>query len=485
MSEWRQALALLGALTLARVALIPLFDLTPQEAYYHLYAENLSLSYYDHPPVAGWLIYLSTLAFGKTVWGVRVVALLGGLGLQLAFYRLVVLLLPRSRRVPAFVLFVTTPLATGLSLMACPDVPLALFWALALVALATAIFRQRPRSWLWAGVAMGLAFDSKYTGILLQAGLLLFLVLSRRHRHWLRTPWPWASFALAQTIALPVYIWNVQHGFASFQFQIAGRFESGVRFDPVTIPSLALTQSVLVGPFLFFAFLAATWQELRRRPRAGGGEGERSLFLLAFSTPLLLICLSASMLLWVKINWLLPAYVAGTALTAVWCGRRLLRWHLVWAILFHVFLVVELVFYPWPVQGDDTWYGWRQLGQQVERLSADYPGAFLFSTDSYKTAAELMFYTDLKVYGLNIIGYDALQLDYLGDDLSALAGRDALLVDSQRARGSYLREVRSSFTEVRELEPIAIRRHGEVVRRYRVFFCSGYLKPPSALPSTS
>ena len=40
---------------------------------------------------------------------------------------------------------------------------------------------------------MGLAFDSKYTGIFLPAGLVLFLLLSPNHRRLFASGWFWLS----------------------------------------------------------------------------------------------------------------------------------------------------------------------------------------------------------------------------------------------------------------------------------------------------
>ena len=54
-------------------AVVPLMH---QEAYYWMYAQHPSLSYYDHPPMVAWVIGFGTKIFGNTEWGVRVV---GGL----------------------------------------------------------------------------------------------------------------------------------------------------------------------------------------------------------------------------------------------------------------------------------------------------------------------------------------------------------------------------------------------------------------------
>ena len=114
------------------------------------------------------------------------------------------------------------------------------------------------------------------------------------------------------------------------------------------------------------------------------------------------------------------------------------------------------------------------------------PGAFVFSADHYKTTAELRFYGEVPVYGMNVLGWNALHYEYLGEDLDALTGRDALFVRNEAdlepsaQTERYLDRVRRHFREVRELEPIEIRRRGEVVRRFRVFLCREYRGPEPA-----
>jgi hypothetical protein len=136
-----------------------------------------------------------------------------------------------------------------------------------------------------------------------------------------------------------------------------------------------------------------------------------------------------------------------------------------------------------PVKSDDTWYGWRELAGEVEALAARHPDAFLFAIDHYKTTAELRFYSGLTVYGMNVIGWNALQYEYLGEDLGELVGRDALMIASEPRlapsdeTARYLERTRLYFSSVEELEPIRIRRRGEVVRLFRVFLCRGYRGP--------
>jgi hypothetical protein len=84
---------------------------------------------------------------------------------------------------------------------------------------------------------------------------------------------------------------------------------------------------------------------------------------------------------------------------------------------------------------------------------------------------------------MNVLGWNALHYGYLGEDMAALAGRDALYIRSEdglapsRKTERYLERTRRHFGGVRELEPIRIEHRGRLVRLFRVFLCEGYRGP--------
>jgi 4-amino-4-deoxy-L-arabinose transferase-like glycosyltransferase len=473
-------IATLVGINLVRLAFAPLFELVPQEAYYFLYSQHLALSYFDHPPVLAFVLRLFTELFGKSELSLRLAAFTLSVLTQLIWVDLARRHLgPTWRRAALWLL--PTSMVTVTSLISTPDPPLLLFWTLAVHQLHGALFEGRRSRWITAGVAMGLAFDSKYTGVFLQAGLVLFLLVSTQHRRWLRTPWPWVTVAVAQAVMTPVYLWNAQHGFASFLFQTADRASQssgpGLRW---TLGLLG-TQSALLGVPLFFALLALALRPHRFLSGTQAGSGAGRLFLACFFVPPFLTFFVISFVALVKPNWMMPAYLTGVILVADLLRGRWLRANLALCALIHVLGAVELLFYPIRLQTDDTWKGWRALGKQVEERAAQQPGAFIASADGYKTAAELRFYTALEVYGPNVVGARGLQFDYVDPDPSALVGRDAILVDSAPrdftpGRGDGVPDYMAAhFSSAEEAEPILIIERGRVLRKFRVYNCRNYL----------
>lgn len=144
----------------------------PQDAYYYFHGEHLSLSYFDHPSMIGYLLRLFTAIFGTSVFVVKLTDFVVTSATLFAFYKLSGCFLSEKKQKLAMGLIGSTFLISVLSVISTPDVPLLLFWSLTIIALYYAIFKQQKIYWLLTGLFMGLAFDSKYTAVLLQAGLL-------------------------------------------------------------------------------------------------------------------------------------------------------------------------------------------------------------------------------------------------------------------------------------------------------------------------
>jgi 4-amino-4-deoxy-L-arabinose transferase-like glycosyltransferase len=74
-----------------------------------------------------------------------------------------------------------------------PDMPLVFFWSIALYALAQIYRGNDARWWLVVDIAMGLALQSKYTALLLGAGIPCAMLTVPRMRVWWRRPEPYLT----------------------------------------------------------------------------------------------------------------------------------------------------------------------------------------------------------------------------------------------------------------------------------------------------
>ncbi len=481
-SRQRIILLLVGLIILVRLASIGVMGLMPQDAYYSFYGENLALSYYDHPPAIAYILRFFTTVFGKKVFVLKLADSVVTFLSIVAFDKLCQFFLSRHATQKAVILLLSTLMVTLLSLVSTPDVPLMLFWCLSLIALYYAVFIKKNLYWLLSGILMGLAFDSKYTGLFLPAGIVLFLLLSKEHRKQLVSPWLWLGVALFVVTISPVIIWNVRNNFASFRFQSASRMQSmgGIHIDPVGFLGVLGHQSAILLPILLFSLLFFLYKFFRKYLVKRKPVSSLQLFLLCFFIPVFAVFFGLSFIYWVKLNWLMPAYITGIILVSKFFNEKWIRYQLIFSLSVHVLLAVEVVFYPVLIKSDDTWMGWDKLAVEVQQLAGKYPDAFIFSADDYKTSAVLNFYSRDMIYSRNIIGENALQFDFIGTDLSALQGRDALFLNSipnfknEQKENQYPKSLNSFFSTVTELDPIIIKKGNKTVRKFLVFYCKGY-----------
>lgn len=223
-----------------------LIDLSPDEAHYALYASHLDWSYYDHPPLVGWLQWVFLQLGGSNLW-MRVVPMLAWVLTAWGVMRLSDALYPQIAKSSVFgvrvdlLLLLLSPIAHLLGFALTPDallMPLTcwvmwLTWQLCqpnnapsknkktsqrLAIEHADINSSRLVTWLLLGLALGLSGLAKYTAVLLALGVVLALCRFQGWR-WLLQLGPWLAFALALLCVMPVLYWNAMHDWASFVYQ--------------------------------------------------------------------------------------------------------------------------------------------------------------------------------------------------------------------------------------------------------------------------
>ena len=168
-------------------------ELANDEAYYHMFAENLAWGYFDHPPMTALLVWLGEHLFG------------GELGVRFFFT-------------------VLQPLYKWFS-------------------------ENRRCAWLWMGVAMALMAYSKYHGAL----VVLFALAATPPRLFLR-PTLYLSGAVALLLLVPHFVWQYEHDWASLAYHLAGRNSV---FRPNYVAEYLLNLLVVFNPFFVPLYVKA------------------------------------------------------------------------------------------------------------------------------------------------------------------------------------------------------------------------------------
>ena len=456
--------------------------LMPQDAYYYLYGQHLSLSYFDHPGMIGYVLRAFTDLFGQSIFVIKLADFIITSLTIISFYKLASYFLSKQKLQRAFILLTSTIFVSILSFNSTPDVPLLLFWTLSLNYLYKAIFEEKNKYWILGGIAMGLAFNSKYTALFLQIGLIGFLIFSNKYRKLILSPWVWTSIILSVIVTFPVWYWNYQNEFASFVFQSSERTNSISEFkiSPKNFFGAIGHQMFLLLPILFAVISVFTFKYIKRVVLKFKVPQAKTLFLLAFFIPTFVGFFSLTPIYWVKLNWMMPSYITGIILAGMFISKKLLKAQIIISIVFHLLASFQILFYIVPIKSDDTWIGWKELALETEKLQKKYPNTFVFSDDNYKTSACLNFFMKEKVYAQNIIDLPALHFDYLNDNLSSLETKNALFIDSDKRfknndkKGNQHPLLKKHFERVLELEPIIITINNRKIRKFWVFYCTNY-----------
>ncbi len=380
----------LSALTALRLLVAAITPISPDEAYYWVWSKALAPGYLDHPFMVAFWIRAGTALFGNGALGIRLLA-------PFAAAAGSVLILDAAKRlgagrgyIAALLLNATLLFGAGGILMT-PDTPLILFWIAGLWAMARVVSGGSGWWWIAAGVAAGLALDSKYTAALLLAGIGLWLLLMPAGRRWLRDPRPWAGLAIALLLFLPVILWNAAHQWASF-FKQGGRTED---FHPARaaqfLGELVAGQVGLATPIVFLlcvlGLAAGTRQAVMRRAPAAG-------LLVALGLLPALVFIQHAFGDRVQANWpevLYPAAVIAAALRPV--TLRWLKPALAVGFALTLVIYVQAIASPIPLGGvsDPTIRmlgGWNRLSQAVA-MQARQTDARFIAVDEYGLGSEL------------------------------------------------------------------------------------------------
>jgi 4-amino-4-deoxy-L-arabinose transferase-like glycosyltransferase len=344
----------------------------PDEAYYWVWSQRLALSYYDHPPLVGWLMWPFTELFGNGVVVVRLQAVLSWLVGAIIGYDLTRRLYgDRVAGALAVLVWSSLPIVQVGFHIVTPDSPLIIFTWLVYYFAYLAVAERKPMLWLAVGASVGLTLLAKYPAVLVLGGLFFTLIFTREGRAELTTRWPWLGVGLAFLLFMPVVIWNAQHDWISFAFQFSHGVKEKVAASAGELFLLFLGGQLLVPmPWSFFAMLWASF-------RPGKLSSYNHLLLsFGFLTPLVIFGL-AGLTTTSAANWPETAYVPGTVLLAGLLWRWLYynddvvsrgKVALISVLMLIGVALIDVMRFP----AIFSWFGMEEATKQRTQLSQSY-----------------------------------------------------------------------------------------------------------------
>lgn len=453
----------------------------PDEAYYWLWGQHWDWSYFDHPPFQAWVNGVTTAWLGRSPWSLRLPNLLTT-GLLLALYGVICGHLYGQQRgawALTLLLVLASPLFFLFLAFAWPDHWLILFTTAAGYSLVRFLltYPQRPQwGWLYgAAVAVGLGALCKYLAVLLALGMVVAIASHGPWRSLLgRWQW-WLAIALAVGITSPIWIWNAQHDWASFQFYLGRSVQANPSSLRWTGPlEFLLLTGVIWGPIHCWGLVPLAQAGASNRFRAVYGRVAGAIALVS-TLILALMALRVPILYY----WNMVAYpllfplLAGVFLAPPFArrgyrhgwGLRAVQGIALFAL---PLLVVHFTLIPLSAlvgaSGDEDSrmvVGWEQVAPRVRTEAIALGTDPLLLTTDYRSAAALAY--QLKDPTVMAISGRIDQFDFWYD-VTALEGRDALLLGDDWHPICPTHE--AMFDQVDPLPPITVSRFGRYVKRY-------------------
>lgn len=195
------------------------FGMTVDEAHYFLYGKLIDLSYFDHPPLVGWVQAFFQLFSINHLLQARISAIL--ISLLTSFLALNFL---KSRGVTetnaqmAVLALNLTPMFNAMSVALLPDTLLMPLTLLIVSTTEKMMDRSTLSNWLQLGLWLGLAGLSKYTAALYVAALILIFIFKGRLKEVLK-PQLWLGVLVAALVVSPVIYWNINNDWISLKYQ--------------------------------------------------------------------------------------------------------------------------------------------------------------------------------------------------------------------------------------------------------------------------
>ncbi len=209
-------------LLLLKIILATFIPLFADEAYYWVWSKHLQLSYYDHPGMIAWLFSLGSF-LDNIFQACRIPGVILGHFTLLIWFLILKDEIKEENYSHYIVGLSLIPLSGMGSLIMTPDLPLLFFWSLALFAFLKAL-KERSKNqernyYLLLGSALGLGFCAKYHIVLFPLAAFAYLILENKLK---LINWKLLALSFVAFIAFssPTWLWNLQHNFISFRYQL-------------------------------------------------------------------------------------------------------------------------------------------------------------------------------------------------------------------------------------------------------------------------
>lgn len=482
----RYTFILIALTTIIRIYLASTIGLGIDEAHYVQFALHPALSYYDHPPLIGYIIRFFIIIIGKSILAVRTPAILAGIGTAFILFFIGKKLYDAKTGFWAVIIFNCIPLFSAVGgITVVPDTILCFLWLILLFIVWQIYLTGKKNLWYSAGIITGLMLLTKYTAFVAYPSLILFILFTPSMRKRLKEKEPYIAFLISIALFLPVLIWNHENYWASFIFQFTHGLGDKKFFNPeIFFKNIGAQAGVFSLIFFFLVYL------LVKTVQRAIKKEDKSLFFASFSLPVILLFLYSGLSNEVLPHWpavgfltLLP--VAGNFAynTLHSHAKKYIKYlflvSLITGGLLTIIIPAQIIFRPFPLPSDiditQDIIGWKQLAERMKEIKIEEnKDDFFVFTHKFYIASQLAYYLEpeIPIYCLSkqTDQYDFWQFP---ENLKkSLSERNGLFFcdDTFKKDPALLYQ----FREIEEAQAIPVYHRENYVKNFYIYKCYGF-----------
>jgi hypothetical protein len=288
------------------------------ELYYAACSEHLSAGYVDQPPLSVFILAVSRLIFGDSIFALRLLpAVAGAATVFMTGLMARELSGGKFAQAIASIASIVSLIYLGYDSIYSMNSFDVLLWTWSAYIVILLVKTGDKKFWMELGLILGLGLLNKISVLWLGFGILVGVLLTPERR-WLKTEYPYIAGVIAFALFLPFILWNATHGLAHLEFI---RNASGAKYASLNPMTFLFGQLLLQNPVTLLLWLSGlAWLLFSRE-----GKKFRILAYLYLTTAFILILNGHS-----KSEYLSQAYpmlfAAGAVWFERWASREKLRW---------------------------------------------------------------------------------------------------------------------------------------------------------------
>ena len=512
----KKTIWLIGIAVIVKIALSFLLELGNDEVYYYTYAVQPDWNHFDHPPMVGWLIQLSTLNLNwVSTLSMRFGSILAGAISTWIVFRTGALIHTERAGWIAALLYtcsIYTSIIAGLFIM--PDSPQLLFFTGSIYLMAKWVVKPHLFSainWIVLGTLIGLATLSKVHGLYLWAGFGGFILMHQIKT--LKQPFLYIAVLITIVALIPIVKWNFDNDFITYTFHSKRVLHSGIQV--ASLLQQIAGEIFYQNPLVYISCLIPL---IRFKKLKSIVQNQHTLEYKAISILPLFLLLSLPLigLFWgisffnpTLPHWTGPGFIALFLLSGIYWSEvstQLFPRLIQWAIGFFVVLVIGFIglVHVFPFQlgsksqenlgeynpiNDVT--GWRQFSTEFKTLAEQDEMNDLMQTKApilvskWFPAGHILFYTARPIQK-QVIAIGALEdvhkFAWLNQDQpSVQLGQDAYFIQPSNLPFDPTHLILPYFEKMGKTDTIQIVQRGLLLRNFYVYRFKNCQKIPAPI----